>query len=95
MFCKIVFFIISAVENITPLIESANENAGKINEEKEIILQQILNSRMQSETVAASSEEITASSKTMNEMTENLSFYAQDLEEFTSQMKEKMGSFKL
>ena len=87
--------IIEAVENITPLIESANESTGKINEEKENILNQVLNSRMQSETVAASSEEITASSQTMHEMAESLSSYAINLKDLTSQMKDEMNDFKL
>jgi len=87
--------ILKAVESMIPEIIKTKDASVKIQNEKEIILEELENTSAISEDVAASAEEISASAEEMSSATIEVSHSAVSLGKMTDEMKEKISFFKM
>lgn len=87
--------IVRSVEGIIPRIDSINNSATNINEDKNSILDKIERAAAVSQETAATGEEISASSQEMNASSEEVSHTAEHLANMTKQMMTEINKFKV
>ncbi|MGH4124618.1 MAG: methyl-accepting chemotaxis protein [Clostridium sp.] len=87
--------IITAIEKMLPLIETANLEVNKINSDKDSIIVKIENASAVSEENSASSEEIAASAQEMSASSEEVAISAEKLTSIATRTIEEVNKFKL
>ncbi len=87
--------IINAIERIIPLIEDVNNQVGKIESEKNIIIEKVESASAVAEENSASTEEISASSQEMHASSEEVSKSAEMLTNLSMVTIEEVNKFKL
>lgn len=87
--------IINAIERIIPLIEDVNNQVGKIESEKNTIIEKVESASAVAEENSASTEEISASSEEMHASSEEVSKSAEMLTNLSMVTIEEVNKFKL